>query len=395
MPAATRPTGLTVVTATAPRRVRPAVLKALAVLLSVAIAIGVGEALLRYALFATPYALGAKEPSWYARTPDELWTYRYLFSAHRQWALGSQPSATGLLGEASPDTRIRFYQHWATSLMPDAELGYVRKPDVRVPCHETTALGTRGVRPVVERRPKILFFGDSYVESAACSDDTITTKLEALTGVDTLNYGVGGYGLDQIALYYERVVPRFDRDDTLVLIGLIQDDLERTLLKVRTSPKPYFTLRGDALELHTDHIHPATLNDAFVRPLRYFYLFDFLRGRLGFAAYPAAMKATRDERRAQVRTMAAHLVDRFADRARQGHFRLAFVVLPSPGVRFDETVLAAIRARGLPVMDLQRCLQDSGRPDADLYEELHPTSLGNDLLAACLVAQLPAALAAK
>ena len=38
-----------------------------------------------------------------------------------------------------------------------------------------------------------------------------------------------------------------------------------------------------------------------------------------------------------------------------------------------------------PVIDLQDCLRDSGQPDTALYAELHPTSLGNELLARCLV----------
>ena len=40
------------------------------------------------------------------------------------------------------------------------------------------------------------------------------------------------------------------------------------------------------------------------------------------------------------------------------------------------------------MVDLQGCLK--GRPDTELYAELHPTSLGNQMLAVCLVRDLAA-----
>jgi hypothetical protein len=104
---------------------------------------------------------------------------------------------------------------------PDAELGYVRAPGIRTPCHETTNLATRGIGEASWTGPKIVFVGDSFVESAACSNDTLTTKVQKLTGIETLNFGVGGYGVDQIFLYWKRLVPQCDRNDCLFLIGVI------------------------------------------------------------------------------------------------------------------------------------------------------------------------------
>jgi hypothetical protein len=353
-----------------------------AALLSIVIALIASEALVRWSLFHTSLDLATKDPEYYARTADELWIYRALFA-------GPHDDAATIGGsEFRRDTRIPFYQRWAASLVPDAELGYVRKANVRLPCHETTNLATRGTHDYATTGPKLVFFGDSFVESAACSDDTLTAKVEQMAGVDTLNYGVGGYGLDQMFLLFDRVRPTFDRDDNVVLIGLIEDDLERVLLKVRSSPKPYFTVADDRLTLHTGHIHPATLPDYFKPPPERSYLLDFVRGRFGSPVYPTMRRATRDERRQAVRTITRLLFDRFAERARAGRFKLAFVILPQPGLPFDPEVLALLRERDLPAIDLQTCLRRSGRPDSDLYAELHPTSLGNTLLADCLIGNL-------
>ena len=115
---------------------------------------------------------------------DELWIYRHIFSAAKPWAVGVFGA------QSSNETGIEFYRKWAASLTPDAELGYVRAPGIRTPCHETTNLATRGIGEARWDGPKIVFVGDSFVESAACSNDTLTTKVQKLTGIDTLNFGV-------------------------------------------------------------------------------------------------------------------------------------------------------------------------------------------------------------
>jgi hypothetical protein len=359
-------------------------MKWITALVSVILAIGACEALLRFTLFHSSAEFASQNPEYYARTLDELWIYRHLFSGSKRWTVGAGQA------DATRETSIEFYRKWPTSLTPDKELGYVRKPDVRTPCHETTNLGTRGTHDYALTGRKIVFFGDSFVESAACSNATLTAKIEALTGIDTLNYGVGGYGLDQIYLYFKRELPRFDREESLFLVGLIQDDLGRVLLTVRTSPKPYFTISDDKLVLHTSHIHPDSLNDYFEHPPERFYLYYFLRGRFGDPVYRSLMRQTRDARQQATYALSRSLIRAFADLQRQAPFRLAFVIFPTPGAPFDSAVMSLMRAENIPVVDLQGCLLKSNLPDRELYAELHPTSLGNDLLAQCLVQDLTA-----
>jgi hypothetical protein len=62
-----------------------------------------------------------------------------------------------------------------------------------------------------------------------------------LAGRDVVDLSMGGYGLDQIYLMYRethRLVA-----DPIVLVGvLVSDDLDRTVLTMRTSTKPYFVV---------------------------------------------------------------------------------------------------------------------------------------------------------
>lgn len=92
-----------------------------------------------------------------------------------------------------------------------------------------------------ERRP-VLLFGDSY---SACLTDAqvcfqgLMESSDLAEQCQLLNYGVSGYGFDQICLLARAAVPRFAERDPVVVIGLlVDDDLTRSLLSLREYPKP-------------------------------------------------------------------------------------------------------------------------------------------------------------
>jgi hypothetical protein len=106
---------------------------------------------------------------------------------------------------------------------------------------------------VGSRRP-VLLFGDSYAQCLPESrirwqdvmeEDSLAERYRLL------NYGVIGYGLDQAHMLMGPVLERFRDRDPIVLVGiLVDDDLDRSYLPLRTLPKPYFTLEGGELVLH-------------------------------------------------------------------------------------------------------------------------------------------------
>ncbi len=103
------------------------------------------------------------------------------------------------------------------------------------------------------RRP-VLLFGDSYAECVAEAHPCWQELLEqSALGNELclLNYGVSGYGLDQVRLLLEPVLERFAARNPLVVVGiLVDDDLDRGYLPLRSFPKPYFTAEGSGLVLH-------------------------------------------------------------------------------------------------------------------------------------------------
>jgi len=112
-------------------------------------------------------------------------------------------------------------------------------------------LGLSGAEcmPPLHRVP-ILFYGDSFVAGTATPcPSTIPRQLERLLPDHPVyNFGVGGYGVDQAYLRLAQTLP--EQPAAAVLFGIFTGDLDRVLLTVRTAPKPYFTIDGEALALH-------------------------------------------------------------------------------------------------------------------------------------------------
>jgi hypothetical protein len=143
---------------------------------------------------------------------------------------------------AEPSIIKRLARHF------DAELGW------------TTPYGTRfGERPrgVDRGRPLVAAFGDSFTHGDEVEDgETWAEALAQSLGGDVFNFGVGGYGMDQTLLRFERDGPR--RPTPIAIFAFISGDLERCYWRYWkfhspespfTMTKPRLVLKSDSLEL--------------------------------------------------------------------------------------------------------------------------------------------------
>lgn len=99
------------------------------------------------------------------------------------------------------------------------------------------------------RRP-VLLYGDSFAACHGQLERCWDVQLEEdplARELALLDYGVSGYGFDQISLLVEQSLPQWLARRPLVLIGvLVDDDLNRTGQRLRHQPKPWFTLEPGA-----------------------------------------------------------------------------------------------------------------------------------------------------
>jgi len=137
---------------------------------------------------------------------------------------------------------------------PDPLLGWVRKTVTPV-TYEHADEATRG-----GRRP-VLLFGDSYAQCVR--EFECWQELLEASGLSPrlfmLNYGCGGYGLDQIVLHMERALDRYSDDDPIVIVSiLIDSDLDRDMLGFRGWPKAQFRVGEDGEAEYIDRVLPAS-----------------------------------------------------------------------------------------------------------------------------------------
>lgn len=206
----------------APRPRRRFLPRLVAVLLGLGSALVAAELGLRHLIFGTSErarALGKslRHPSLYGLGlhHDDYWKLQALLDERARMEMNGPDALLGWTGSIEPGT----YAH------PDeAQLG--------------------------ERRP-ILLFGDSNAECVIGAEHCFQGLLERSDLGRThalLNYGVGGYGLDQIYLMLRAALARHAHRDPIVVVSLmVDDDLERSLLSFRGWPKPRLRVESGKL----------------------------------------------------------------------------------------------------------------------------------------------------
>lgn len=99
-------------------------------------------------------------------------------------------------------------------------------------------------------RNEVLFYGNSFtmcIDSVKCFEDYLNKDSLFSKNHYMYNYGVGGYGVDQISLLLKESIDNYS--NPFVVLGILTTDIDRSMLKIRDAPKPYFILENDSLKL--------------------------------------------------------------------------------------------------------------------------------------------------
>lgn len=212
--------------------------------LTLALTCGIAEIALRLAISSQTW-LGKKmrNPKLYADwySSDDFWKLYY------QWD-----------GKYRPPDNPHPLLGWIGSFSPTSYL-------------HTDSAQLKGRRPV-------LLFGDSFAQCVSgeeCFQDILNPHEAFSKRFFLLNYGVGGYGTDQIYLLMTKAITQYE--NPIVLFSFMTYDLDRSLLSVRTGQKPHFSVYADTLQLssilidpdpaHFFATHPAQVSSYFFSAL--------------------------------------------------------------------------------------------------------------------------------
>ena len=247
----------------------------------------------------------------------------------------------GYIGNASvDDTKQRLRFKIGRKRREGKELPPQFHPRLGLTAAARTADNPFGIRTDIrylgDRRAKILFFGDSFVEGFTESRDTIPEILDRkLPDHLVLNFGVRGYGLDQMYLYLLSAVDELG--PAHVLIGVLYADINRLLFRINQGPKPYFEIEGGELALRGVPIPPDPETWLDLYPPRVpSYLFAAGQGLLRrllvtrwatehlYAFHPSQTTRAREQKQ----RLARRLVEKIRDTCRERGVGLTFVLFP-------------------------------------------------------------------
>ncbi len=306
-------------------------------------------------------AHGLKNPILYARTNEEnFWCLQYF---------------------------------WVKKWMPPAPLQM--QPLLGWSQTEVTAenpLGLQGdtlKRLVPDGRKKILFFyGDSFVKGHSEPDFFLPRYLgRHFQSVDVLDLSGGGFGADQSYLMFKKTHEKVPQPFVLAGI-LMNDDMDRAVMKLRTSKKPYFVNARGQWGLRGI---PATGDpEQFFKPRILSYVYAFLRIRLGWG---------KDSRRPEIEALNRELVRRTKHECDSHCSGLTYVLFypinDLKTVDWRETFFKEeLRKQGVEFIDTKPALLEylsAHQLDASsLYvaDKGHHNNLGNQIIGDALLTYL-------
>lgn len=314
----------------------------------------------------------------------------------------------------------------------DPRLGWTILPHGAWQPYRANAQALRASREYAEEAPpgilRVAAFGDSFTHGDdVTNDETWPALLERLDpALEVLNYGVGGYGIDQMLLRYEAEGARFR--PRVVLIGFMTDDIGRQLSVFRPfhTPrsrfpfsKPRFALEGDGLRLLPNPMsrredHRALLQNETATLGRlgeddFFFQSGYVGGPLDLLPSMRLMKvewrrlAVGDlyDPRSQAMAVTTRVIDRFVGLIRERGARPLIVILPGGGdirrfvasqSRGYQPFLSLLDARGLPYVDLVEPLARAGARDVAplMSPTLHYSPLATRVVATALLPRIRA-----
>ena len=301
----------------------------------------------------------------------------------------------------------------------DPQVGYIPRPNslsvenywgnrVTIDADGTRSNGRPDGAEPLSGAPPILALGDSFTFGDEVDDDqTWPAHLEQLTGRRVINAGVFGYGFDQIVLRAEQLLVRLAPAPGMLIVSLIADDVQRCEYSYRYAWKPYFDIRGGALELRNVPVpspgDALPFEPAGRRWARKSYLADFVMRRIHPDGWllPQSVRVHR-----QGRAVSELLVDRLRDR--NPDLAMLLVVQWDPNLPDSAALpaLARARLRGIPTLHLKPLLAgsidfDEARldelflvdPDVDGGKPRHMHDAGNRFVAQLIAERLASAAA--
>ncbi|TAJ90348.1 hypothetical protein [Reyranella sp.] len=299
-------------------------------------------------------------------------------------------------------------------MQPDSLLGYKPRAGYSGTNHggkELLTFDMRGLRvhrrdsppPAIET-PPVLVLGNSYAMGEEVNDEeTFPAHLQDMLDRRVLNGGVAGYGIDQVVLRAEALVPALKPG--LLVVSFIGDNVRRAQERVLWGvEKPYFEVIEGGLELRNVPVplHVVQPIDAFRRIAGHSFLVDLTMDRLGLADYwLAGQPRLRVAAHEQGDRVSCLLMERLRQLSLAHGLTILIVAQYTPLAWMNETtrqfevqttaaVLQCAEKSGLLILDTAAAFETAVRADGldAYYVGGHKDDAGNRLTAKLITDRL-------
>lgn len=296
----------------------------------------------------------------------------------------------------------------------DAQIGWVQKPNLsadQLRLH-TIDYGIRKNRSSMTTVPTggVLVTGDSFAAGSEVDDtETWPAQLETMIGQPVVNAASGAYGIDQMVLRAENLLPIVR--PKIIVVGTQRDGIFRTTYSGYVHPKPYFRIVNGELEQHGVSATNSGAGDHEKTPLKEYLGHSFFIDQMMARLAPKYWEKVWEEKIEQTNEsdieLSCLLMRRMKKDADRIGARLIFVlqygadVIRSANERPKDAVLVAECSKqiGIDVVDefdTLRAVASRGlaelksayivRPDGQTFG--HMSAYGNRLVAELIAATL-------
>jgi hypothetical protein len=306
----------------------------------------------------------------------------------------------------------------SVGIQHDPQVGWVVAPNLEGGNFTTGDFGVRmsTAKIVPLQQQAILFVGDSFGAGGPTDADAWPAMLERTIDTQVIDAAVGGYGLDQVVLRAETLLPLLNPRFLIVQTRLEYGNSVNRMSVAGGAPKPYFTVVNGELMLHNSPVPEfasSTRDIGWMRSiLGHSYLAHFVMTRLNLLQWWVSSHSMRikfELSPEQAKEVSCLLMRRLAHIRDQRGIRVALVVQYSGPEIMEQPlhweadrsyIIGCARREGLELVDtLERLRALYQHGDLASFQRLwqmqdnnrvygHPSAEGNRLIADVVSKQL-------
>jgi hypothetical protein len=263
-------------------------------------------------------------------------------------------------------------------------LGWQMNPGVRTPELNTIDHGVRRNNANDDhlRGGGILIAGASFTFGSGVKDeDAWPAQLEEMIGQPVVNGAVGNFGIDQIVLRAEELLPIVK--PKVIVIDLVQDNIATAGYSYNGYPKPYFTVEDGRLVLHNNPVPRYEPRDDPYESLKNILSYSLMIDRVMATYFPDSWYSSRTQKFTRANNdevnVSCLLLQRLKKEADDAGIRLLITMQYGGGTITNTsapdgnvTLVAECIARlGIQYLDEFSTLKELSRKNSDEFRSLY------------------------